>query len=203
MNRNPKRKSPFVWFAIVVAILMAGGIAWGLQMNSPIAPAASADIFTPAHPTISSAIREFLNIRSKPVQPVEYTHTVHILKVKLECVNCHEGVDKGPIAKIPSISKCWECHENMPQDKPELKKIADYEKRGEDIPWQRVYGFPAISHVRFNHEPHIRNNVDCAVCHGDIPHMTTAQRVVSHTMGFCVECHTQKKAPNDCLTCHY
>jgi len=91
----------------------------------------------------------------------------------------------------------------MPADKPELKKIADYENKKEDIPWQRVYGFPAISHVRFNHAPHIRNKVDCSTCHGDIPHMATAQRVVSHTMGFCVQCHIEKKAPNDCMTCHY
>jgi hypothetical protein len=33
--------------------------------------------------------------------------------------------------------------------------------------------------------------------------MTVAERAVDHTMGFCVNCHRQKNAPNDCMTCHY
>jgi len=26
---------------------------------------------------------------------------------------------------------------------------------------------------------------------------------VDHTMGFCVNCHKEKQAPLDCLTCHF
>jgi hypothetical protein len=202
MNKDRQGKSPYVGLAILLGILMVVGIAWGVESNNSASPAASSDVFTPAHPSLSSAVREFFNIRPTPVQPIQYTHTVHINKVKMDCVNCHEGVEKGPNAMIPNINKCWECHEDF-HDRPELQKIADYHAKGQDIPWQRVYGFPAISHVRFNHAPHIRNNVACATCHGDIPSMTTAQRVVNHTMGFCVQCHEQKKAPNDCMTCHY
>jgi hypothetical protein len=33
--------------------------------------------------------------------------------------------------------------------------------------------------------------------------MTVAERVVDHTMGFCVNCHEQRGASNDCLICHY
>ena len=59
---------------------------------------------------------------------------------------------------------------------------------------QRVYGFVEEAHVRFNHAPHIRAKVDCANCHGDLTQMTVAQRVVDHTMGFCINCHKQKGA---------
>ena len=72
-----------------------------------------------------------------------------------------------------------------------------------DIPWQRVYGWLEESHVRFNHAPHIREGVDCSTCHGDVRQMTVATRAVDHTMEFCVTCHREKKAPDDCLTCHY
>ena len=51
--------------------------------------------------------------------------------------------------------------------------------------------------------PHIRNNVDCTTCHGDVAKGTVATRNVEHTMGFCVDCHRAKKASNDCLTCHF
>jgi Cytochrome c7 and related cytochrome c len=57
--------------------------------------------------------------------------------------------------------------------------------------------------VKFNHAPHIRANLECSTCHGDIAHQTVAQRNVNLDMGACVTCHRQKNAPNDCLTCHY
>ena len=55
----------------------------------------------------------------------------------------------------------------------------------------------------FNHAPHIRANVDCATCHGNMAEQTVAERNVDHTMGFCVNCHNERKASNDCLTCHF
>ena len=57
--------------------------------------------------------------------------------------------------------------------------------------------------MKFNHAPHIRANVDCATCHGNIKDQTVAQRNVELTMGYCVNCHNQNKAPVDCLTCHF
>jgi hypothetical protein len=112
-------------------------------------------------------------------------------------------VDKGPIAGLPSVKICMNCHESIATDKPLIKTVADYRKRGIDIPWQRVYGYPQESHVRFNHAPHIRAKVDCATCHGDVAQQGIAGRNVDLSMGFCVECHQSRKASNDCLTCHY
>ena len=45
-------------------------------------------------------------------------------------------------------------------------------KRGVDFAWQRVFGYPAQSHVRFNHAPHIRAKVECSTCHGNIAQQT-------------------------------
>jgi hypothetical protein len=45
--------------------------------------------------------------------------------------------------------------------------------------------------------------VDCTNCHGNVAQMTVAERKVDHSMGFCVDCHREKKASNDCLTCHF
>jgi hypothetical protein len=96
------------------------------------------------------------------------------------------------------------CHDSIATDRPLIMKITnDYYKKGLDIPWQRVYGFVPEVHVRFNHAPHISANVDCATCHGPIASQTVAQRNVNHTMGFCVDCHKERKASNDCLTCHF
>ena len=75
--------------------------------------------------------------------------------------------------------------------------------KGIDLAWQRVYGYTNQVHVRFNHAPHIRANVDCATCHGNVAQQTVAERNVDLNMGFCVNCHRQKQASNDCLTCHF
>jgi hypothetical protein len=95
------------------------------------------------------------------------------------------------------------CHIAIDTDHPEIKKIADYQAKGQDIPWQRVYEFEPTAHVKFNHAPHIAAGVDCATCHGDMTKQTVARRAVNHTMGFCIQCHQQKQAPLDCITCHY
>jgi Cytochrome c7 and related cytochrome c len=198
--RNGKRtllSVTLLLILIVVAGLMLRGQSTTSESVTP------SPVFSPAHASLGQALREFFWIRSKPVQPIAYTHTVHVLQQGMNCTDCHVGVDKGPMASIPGVSTCMTCHEDTATDKPEIQKLAAYQERGEDIPWQRVYGFPPISHVRFNHAPHFRANVECATCHGDIPHMTTAQRVVDHTMGFCEKCHDGKQAPNDCMTCHY
>jgi hypothetical protein len=95
------------------------------------------------------------------------------------------------------------CHDSIATDRPLIQKLADYQQRGVDVPWQRVYGFAPSAHVRFDHAPHIRAKVECSTCHGDVAKQTVAERSVDHTMGFCVDCHRENKASNDCLTCHY
>jgi hypothetical protein len=96
------------------------------------------------------------------------------------------------------------CHEDIGDVKDaRIQTLRAYAKRKEEIPWQPVYGFVEEAHVRFNHSPHVRGGVECATCHGDLTQMTVAQRTVNHTMGFCIACHQQKGASNDCLVCHY
>ena len=165
-------------------------------------PPVSSDVFTPAHRTVGEAAREFFAIRPKAVQPILFPHKTHIEK-KAECIDCHESVEKGPIAGIPSVKTCMICHSQIATDRPLIKQVAAYSEKGIEIPWQRVYGFTPEVHVRFNHAPHVRAKVACATCHGDVAKQAVAERVVDHTMGFCVNCHQAKKASNDCLTCHY
>jgi Cytochrome c7 and related cytochrome c len=182
--------------AVVVAALLAAA-ACGRS-----SPQASASVFTPARRTVGDAAREFFNARSTPQQPIPFPHKTHIAK-KAVCADCHESADKGPVAGIPSVKTCMICHSQIATDKPLIKQVTAYADKGVEIPWQRVYGFTHEAHVRFQHAPHIRANVDCAVCHGDVASQTVAERVVDHNMGFCVNCHRQKNASNDCLTCHY
>ena len=135
-------------------------------------------------------------------QPVAYSHRQHIA-LGLECLDCHSGADVSAAATIPSVRKCMLCHAKIATAKPEIKKLADFAMQKREVPWQRVYGFPPESLVKFQHAPHTRANVACATCHGDMTQATTAERLVKHTMGTCLTCHRQNKATEDCAACHY
>lgn len=137
---------------------------------------------------------------SKPVQPIAYSHYLHLEKVGLECADCHQYADMSPRAGIPDMQLCAECHESVAADRPEVKKLMEYWNNKEPIPWVKVHNLDW--HVRFTHKRHIKAGVDCAVCHGDMRGTDTARKVRSFDMGFCVNCHRENKAPTDCLVCH-
>jgi Cytochrome c7 and related cytochrome c len=182
--------------------LMAAGMASRPSRSPEQVLGPGGDIFTPAHPSFGAALVDFFSIRPAPVQPIAFTHQVHLAN-NLTCQVCHTAVAQGPQAGIPSAKFCMACHLVIAADKPEVQKLAAYVARGEDVPWQRVYDYSPTSHVRFNHAPHIRAEVDCANCHGDMTQQTVAVKAVNLTMGACVACHQERKAPLDCQTCHY
>jgi hypothetical protein len=135
-------------------------------------------------------------------QPIQYSHKQHIA-LGLKCLDCHSGADTSAAATIPSLNKCMLCHAKLAADKPEIRKLAAYAAKKQEVPWQRVYGFLPEALVKFQHAPHFRAHVDCARCHGDMTQAATAEPLVKHTMGTCLTCHRQNKAPDDCVACHF
>ena len=188
------------WSLLLVAGLYGGALACKVDAPPPVDPA---EVFTPARRDAASAARDFFGVRPEPVQPIEFPHNVHI-EQGLGCTDyCHDSAEKGPVAGLPSVKTCMICHAAIATDQPRIQQITALEAKGLDLDWQRVYGYPNESHVRFDHAPHLRAKVECDTCHGAIAQQTVAQRNVELTMGFCVNCHTERKASNDCLTCHY
>jgi hypothetical protein len=185
-----------------VGVLAVVCVSGAVACTTPPESRVSSSVFSPARRTFGDAARDFFNAHPKAVQPIPFPHKTHIAKQAV-CTDCHETVERGPIAGIPSVKTCMICHSQIATDHPLIKEVTSYSEKGVEIPWQRVYGFSQQAHVRFNHAPHIRAGVDCKTCHGDLATMTVAERAVDHTMGFCVNCHRQKGASNDCLTCHY
>jgi hypothetical protein len=185
----------------VVLALLAVAVS-GCRLADEGAPSPAA-VYTPAHETLGSAVNDFFGIRPAATQPIPFPHKTHVAN-KIGCTEyCHESVTKGPVAGLPSVKTCMICHESIATDRPLIQQITALSKQGVDLSWQRVYGYAAESHVRFNHAPHIRAKVDCSNCHGRIDQQTVAGRNVDLRMGFCVECHKSKQAPNECLTCHF
>src|SRR5205809_1138631 len=127
-------------------------------------------VYTPAHETFGAAVNDFFGIRPTATQPFPFPHKTHVAK-KVACTEyCHESVTKGPVAGLPSVKTCMICHESIATDRPLVQKVANYQKTGIDIPWQRVYGYTHAAHVRFNHAPHPRTKVQCSTCHAGRAH---------------------------------
>lgn len=204
-RRSAFRGALFLW-----ALVLAGGAGCRLfEPNTPPSPVVPTlpgqhdEVFTTARPTLRAAIADFLGERPTPVQPIEFPHDRHVER-KIGCTEyCHEGASMGPVAGLPSVRTCMICHNTIATDRPRIQRITAMREQGIDLTWQRVYGYPAPAHVRFNHAPHIRAKVECATCHGNIAAQTVAERNVELSMGFCVACHNERKASVECLTCHY
>ena len=116
-------------------------------------------VFKPGREPFVESVREYFQLQSTPEQPIAFNHKPH-LQNGVQCVSCHTGVTEGPDAGIVNVTFCMACHEEVAKDKPEIKKLAAYADKQQDVPWKRVYWFYPSEHVRFQHAPHIRAGVD-------------------------------------------
>ena len=133
-------------------------------------------------------------------QPLAFSHRVHARDNAIPCQLCHTYARRGPVAGIPSVQRCVQCHLVVVPKQPEIVKLMTYWKDKKPIPWVRVYDLP--HYVRFTHKRHVLAGVACETCHGDVKQMEAASQAASLTMGWCLDCHNERKAPIDCLTCH-
>ena len=209
--RIPLVCTQFGRVCLILVVALASGLGCRFfERNVPgppatqLLPGQTADIFTTARPTFAAAFNDFLGRHPVEVeQPFEFPHSIHVGR-EIACTEyCHETVSEGPVAGLPSVRTCMGCHRNIATNRPRIQQITQMREQGRDFAWKRVFGYPAQSHVRFNHAPHIRAKVECSTCHGNQAEQTVARRAVNMDMNFCVSCHKERKASNDCLTCHY
>ncbi len=135
-------------------------------------------------------------------QPIAFNHAKHIA-AGADCTGCHETVGEQSFAGLPTLDTCMQCHEDSMSKDPEEKKVRAYAARHEEPPWQRVYREPA--HVFFSHRRHVVvAKVACRLCHGDMAKATEppARPFVNQKMAWCLQCHEQRHASTDCISCH-
>lgn len=196
--------------AQLILVLVAAGIfttliscSAGHHAERKNPPYVTSGQFTTAHPNLLADAKDYFDIYPTHVpQPIAFTHKIH-LQHGMRCTDCHKGAAEGPDVTIPNVSLCMTCHQVIATNKPEIKKIAAYQKKGDQILWHRVYWFYQSAHVKFRHGPHIRAKVKCATCHGNMRTQTVAVRKAGLDMHFCVSCHRLHNAPTDCTTCHF
>lgn len=136
----------------------------------------------------------------QPEQPLAYSHKLHAGELEINCQFCHTYARRSEMAGIPSMKKCMGCHENLEVESAQITLLKDHYENNKPIEWIKVYDLP--DHVWFSHKRHIAKDIACKRCHGPTETLEVNARLVTHNMGFCLDCHQANNAPTDCWTCH-
>ena len=130
----------------------------------------------------------------QPVQPVPYSHALHVGKLGLDCRYCHNTVERASFAAVPPTQTCMNCHTQIHKDSPRLAKVRDSYESGKSVDWVKVHKLPDYSY--FDHSAHVNRGVGCVECHGRVDQMDVVYRYSPMAMTWCLECH---RNPDDRL----
>ena len=128
-----------------------------------------------------------------PEQPIPFHHVKHSAQ-GIACETCHTTPDPGVFAEIVGTETCMGCHSAI------IQKLADFHKRGEEVPWEPIYML--AEYVYFSHREHVAAGASCADCHGDVASAEVLAKTRDISMAACMDCHRAKEAPVGCGFCH-
>ena len=138
--------------------------------------------------------------RLGPEQPIPFSHRLHSGHKAIDCRYCHPYVERSNHPGLPPVGKCLHCHNYIIANHPEILKEHRYYNTNTPTPWREV--FYLAEHVVFNHQRHIKKQIACESCHGEVRQMDRLKGL-RFKMGFCMECHRRLGANIDCwLACH-
>jgi hypothetical protein len=135
---------------------------------------------------------KYTRVGYAPVQPVPYSHALHVGQLGLDCRYCHSNVEKAGFANLPTSQTCMNCHNQVKKDSPLLAVVRKSYETGEPVPWVQIHELPDFAY--FNHSIHVNRGVSCVECHGKINEMDVVAHAQPLSMGFCLECHRQPAA---------
>lgn len=175
--------------------LVAGKIVLGLGILSTLVTVAVWYYGSPKYYRVGYA----------PIQPIAFSHELHVQQVGLDCTYCHTHVKESPYSNVPNTQTCWNCHGsdkgNIKSSSAMLAPLRAAHETGEPIPWVRVHKLPDF--VYFNHEAHVNRGVSCLSCHGQVNEMPVVYHDQPLSMSWCLDCHRNpgpNLRPNDQVT---
>lgn len=120
-------------------------------------------------------------------QPVNFDHRHHAVDDGINCVYCHNTVERSPYAGVPATAVCMGCHNQIWMNSPQLEPVRRSYLENRPIPWRRVNRVPDF--VYFDHSIHVNKGVGCETCHGRVDQMARVYQAEPLTMGWCLNCH--------------
>ncbi|MHC4953442.1 MAG: cytochrome c3 family protein [Planctomycetota bacterium] len=139
----------------------------------------------------------YTRVGYEPLQPISFSHKLHVGGLGMECLHCHNHVGDSPHANVPSTQTCLNCHGtrfgNVAGQSAALAPLRAAELSGRALEWARVHKVPDYAY--FNHAVHVRRGVSCVSCHGRIDEMDVVRHEQPLSMSWCLDCH-RNPGPN-------
>jgi hypothetical protein len=135
----------------------------------------------------------FVEVGYRPIQPVPYSHRLHVGELGLDCRYCHASVEVSAVANVPPTQTCMNCHKLVKRDSEKLAPIRESASSGHPMEWIRVHKLPDYAY--FTHRAHIAAGIGCVTCHGRIDTMEVVTQMQPLSMGWCLDCH-RNPTPN-------
>src|SRR6186997_1266599 len=98
----------------------------------------------------------YTDVGYRPVQPVPYSHKLHVGELGLDCRYCHASVEVSAVANVPPTQTCMNCHTTVKRDSPLLAPIRDSAASGRPMRWIRVHNLPDYAY--FTHKSRRRGH---------------------------------------------
>lgn len=176
MSQDPSpstRRPPFpAWLDRTIKV---GGILAGLGALYTVGM-----LYYGIHP-------QAMDIGYQPVQPVPYSHAVHVGQLGMDCRYCHNTVEESAFASVPPTQTCMNCHNAVQPASTKLEPVRESYASGMPVEWIRVHDLPDF--VYFNHSAHVTRGVGCVECHGRVDRMEEVYWDKPLSMAWCLECH--------------
>jgi hypothetical protein len=145
------------------------------------------------------------NTPAEFIQPIEFSHKIHIEKGDIPCEFCHIYARRSINSGAPAMASCFGCHSVIQgsDENPEkavvfqdaIKKLLDHKPKGTSIPWKKIHDVPDFVH--FSHKRHVQVGFDCTECHGQIDQhdvLSPETMITDLSMGWCMKCHIEGRA---------
>jgi menaquinone reductase, multiheme cytochrome c subunit len=123
----------------------------------------------------------------KPIQPIPYSHELHVGQLGIDCRYCHNTVEFSAKASVPPTQTCMNCHAQIHRESPNLVELWRSFEQGTPVMWTRVHDLPDFTY--FDHSAHVARGVSCVECHGRVDRMVEVQTVAPLSMAWCLDCH--------------
>lgn len=131
--------------------------------------------------------QKYTRVGYQPTQPVPFSHKIHAGQLGMDCRYCHSFADDSGHANVPSSGTCWNCHQHVKTNSPNIAPIKESVETGKPMEWVKVHKVPDYAY--FNHSVHINSGVSCVSCHGNVAEMPVVFHHENQSMGWCLECH--------------
>ncbi len=130
---------------------------------------------------------KYTRVGYMPVQPVPFSHKIHVGQLGLDCRYCHSFVEVAAHSNVPNTQTCMNCHSQVQKDNPKLQAVRDSWNTGQPVNWVQIHKTP--DYVYFNHSVHVNRGVSCYSCHGPVNEMEVVYHHEPLSMAWCLECH--------------